>query len=168
MRLLYVSLMVAAAFLRSGEALSTISDSIETTINIEASPSELNQRLLRTNAPDERGVTQEQSVDSCQSSIRSNATNHPQLAGVTDAILFVNVYVPNNRHERELLFRRMQRWALPIAEVILSGNFNCVSSPHGKLPTRWLCLLQLTNEPYVYALCDDSARNQSIDKIGIS
>ena len=95
MRLPYVSLMVAAAFLRSGEALSTISDSIETTINIEASPSELNPRFLRTNAPDERGVTQEQSVYSCQSSIRSNATNHPQLAGVTDAILFVNVYVPN-------------------------------------------------------------------------
>ncbi|CAI5712111.1 unnamed protein product [Peronospora farinosa] len=61
---------------------------------------------------------------------------HPELwskrviAVIVDSILLVNVYAPNDRQERERLFRLMREWPWPQLEVVLFGDFNCVQSPH--------------------------------------
>ena len=52
------------------------------------------------------------------------------IALVVDDTLFINVYAPNDRHEREEFFESLRRWPWPQLEVIFFGDFNCVQSPH--------------------------------------
>ena len=49
---------------------------------------------------------------------------------VVDSVLLVNIYAPNDRHEREHLFGQMRQWPWSQLEVVLFSNFNCVQSPH--------------------------------------
>ena len=52
------------------------------------------------------------------------------IALVVDDTLFIDVYAPNDRHEREDFFEGLRRWPWPQLEVIFFVNCNCVQSPH--------------------------------------
>ncbi|CAI5747525.1 unnamed protein product [Peronospora destructor] len=57
-------------------------------------------------------------------------TTSRQLAFyVPDNFLLVNIYVPNERAERELFFEGLEGMQQSPAPVILAGDFNCVQHP---------------------------------------